>query len=142
MKTGKFINLGVHNNIKLGYGTIDCKNLKTIYLQLNSWIQPSSFDESDFNKIILFTRRCIREKIYNLKTPYFKQQSIIDLDIKTNGFKPNKRSFMDLEITLYVNNHFDVKSKDIKNMVKNFMVEVIEDTLTDENLFNFHLTKK
>ena len=31
MKSGKFIPLGDYNQIKVGYGTVDFKNLKTIY---------------------------------------------------------------------------------------------------------------
>ena len=30
MKKGKFINVNTHNNVKIGYGTVDYKNLKTI----------------------------------------------------------------------------------------------------------------
>ncbi len=33
MKTGKFIPLGTYDDVKIGYGTVDFKNLKTIYLK-------------------------------------------------------------------------------------------------------------
>jgi hypothetical protein len=136
MKKGKFISIGVYNNVKIGYGTVDYKNLKTIYVQLNSWTQPS-VDEHDFNKLISKTRRQIKEIIYNLNTEYFKRESIVDLDIKTSGIKTNKRSFMDLEITLYVEKHFDVRSKDIKSIISNLSENIIDTTLVDETLFNF-----
>lgn len=136
MKKGKFISIGVYNNVKIGYGTVDYKNLKTVYVQLNSWTQPS-VDEHDFNKLISKTRRQIKEKIYNLNTEYFKKESIVDLDIKTSGIKTNKRSFMDLEITLYVEKHFDVRSKDVKNIVTNLSENIIDTILVDETLFNF-----
>lgn len=136
MKKGKFISIGVHNNVKIGYGTVDYKNLKTIYVQLNSWTQPS-MDDHDFDKLISKTRRQIKEKVYNLNTEFFKRESIVDLDIKTSGIKTNKRSFMDLEITLYVEKHFDVRSKEIKNIISNLSETVIDTVLTDETLFNF-----
>jgi hypothetical protein len=136
MKKGKFISIGVYNNVKIGYGTVDYKNLKTIYVQLNSWTQPS-VDEHDFNKLISKTRRQIKEIIYNLNTEYFKRESIVDLDIKTSGIKTNKRSFMDLEITLYVEKHFDVRSKDIKSIISNLSENIVDTTLVDETLFNF-----
>jgi len=136
MKKGKFISIGVYNNVKIGYGTVDYKNLKTVYVQLNSWTQPS-VDEHDFNKLISKTRKQIKEKIYNLNTEYFKKESIVDLDIKTSGIKTNKRSFMDLEITLYVEKHFDVRSKDVKNIVTNLSENIIDTILVDETLFNF-----
>jgi hypothetical protein len=115
MKTGKFIPIGFHNNVKIGYGTVDFKNLKTVYLKLNSWLQPED-DTLDYNPTIYKSRRKIKEQVYNLKTPYFKQQSIVDLDIRTKGIKLEKRSFMNLEVTLYVENKFDIKSKEIKNL--------------------------
>jgi hypothetical protein len=49
---------------------------------------------------------------------------------------------MNLEITLYVDKQFDVKSKEIKNNVKDILSIVIEDGLSDKNLFNFYKSKK
>jgi len=141
MKTGKYIPLGTYNDVKIGYGTVDFKNLKTIYLKLNSWVQPEN-ETDDFDHTIHKTRRKVKELIYNLKNPYFKQQSIVDLDIRTKGIKLEKRSFMNLEITLYVDKQFDVKSKEIKNNVKDIMSAVVEDSLSDKKLFNFYKTKK
>ncbi len=141
MKTGKYIPLGTYNEVKIGYGTVDFKNLKTIYLKLNSWIQPEN-ETDDFDQTIHKTRRKVKEIIYNLKNPNFKQQSIVDLDIRTKGIKLEKRSFMNLEITLYVDRQFDVKSKEIKNNVKDILFTVVEDGLSDKKLFNFYKSKK
>jgi len=141
MKTGKFIPLGTHNNVKIGYGTVDFKNLKTIYLKLNSWVLPEN-QTDNFNNTIFKTRREIKRMIYEMRSDYFKPQSIVDLDIKTKGIKTEKKSFMNLEITLFVNKQFDVKSKEMKNNVKNIIDCVIDECLTDKNLFNFHKTKK
>ena len=141
MKTGKYIPLGTYNEVKIGYGTVDFKNLKTIYLRLNSWVQPEN-ETDDFNQTIHKSRRKVKEIIYNQKNPYFKQQSIVDLDIRTKGIKLEKRSFMNLEITLYVEKQFDVKSKEIKNYVKDLLCLVVEDGLSDKKLFNFYKTKK
>ena len=141
MKTGKYIPLGTYNDVKIGYGTVDFKNLKTIYLKLNSWVQPEN-ETDDFDHMIHKSRRKVKEIIYNLKNPYFKQQSIVDLDIRTKGIKLEKRSFMNLEITLYVDKQFDVKSKEIRNNVKDILSIVVEDGLSDKKLFNFYKTKK
>jgi len=136
MKKGKFIVIDSYGNVKMGYGTVDFKNLKTIYIQLNSWIQPT-LDKQDFNKLIYKSRKKIKDKIYLLNSEFFKPQSIVDLDIKTNGIKVNKRSFMDLEITLYVNKHFDVKSKEIKNIISNLSKDIIDTVLIDKTFYNF-----
>jgi hypothetical protein len=141
MKIGKYIPLGEYKNVKVGYGTVDFKNLKTIYLKLNSWVQPINGNE-DFDSSINKTRRIIKEIIYNIKNESFKPQCIVDLDIKTKGIKIEKRSFMNLEVTLYVDKLFDVKSKSTKNIVKEIIENVIDNGLTDKNLFNFNKNKK
>jgi len=141
MKTGKYIPLGIYNDVKIGYGTVDFKNLKTIYLKLNSWVQPEN-ETDDFVNTINKSRRKVKEIIYNLKNIYFKQQSIVDLDIRTKSIKLEKRSFMNLEITLYVDKQFDVKSKDVKNNIKDIIYHIIEEGLSDKKLFNFYKTKK
>jgi hypothetical protein len=140
MKTGKYISIGEYNNVKIGYGTVDFKNLKTIYLKFNSWLQPEN-DTEDFNLIISKTRRSIKENIYNLKNENFKPQSIVDLDIRTKGIKLEKKSFMNLEVTLYVEKTFDIKSKDIKEFIKKTSYSIINDCLIDKKLFNFNKTK-
>ena len=140
MKKGKFITIGVYNNVKLGYGTVDFKNLKTIYVQLNSWTQPLE-ENFDFNKIILKTRRKIKENINTLNSEFFKPESIVDLDIKTNGIKTNKKSFMDLEITLYVSKQFDVRSNEVKDVISNLSKNIIDTILTEKSLFNFFENK-
>lgn len=141
MKTGKYIPLGTYNNVKYGYGTVDYKNLKTVYLKLNSWLQPEN-ETDDFDYLISKTRRTIKEIIYNLKNNNFKQQSIVDLDIRTKGIKLEKRSFMNLEVTLYVDKHFDVKSKEIRNLMNTLTESIIEEGLSNKKLYNFYKTKK
>jgi hypothetical protein len=66
----------------------------------------------------------------------------VDLDVKTKGIKIEKRSFMNLEITLYVDSFFDVKTKSSKLMVKSIIETIIEDGLSNKNLFNFNKNKK
>jgi len=141
MKTGKYIPLGTYKNVKYGYGTVDFKNLKTIYLKLNSWLQPENETEN-FDHTILKSRRVIKELVYNLKNPLFKQQSIVDLDIRTKGIKLEKKSFMNLEVTLYVEKQFDVRSKEIKNIISDITERVINECLADKKLFNFNKSKK
>jgi hypothetical protein len=141
MKKGKFINVDIHNNVKIGYGTVDYKDLKTIYIKLNSWTQPTE-ENYNFQKTISKISKIIKHHIFNLKYDYFKQESIVDLDIKTSSIKTNKRSFMDLEITLYVDKKFELKSKEIKQIIINLSKYIIDEILTDEILFNFHNKKK
>jgi hypothetical protein len=141
MKNGKYIPLGVYDNVKMGYGTVDFKNLKTIYLKLNSWIQPSN-ETDDFDRKIISSKKRIKHIIMNLNDDNFKSQSIVDLDIRTNGIKLKKKSFMNLEITLYVNNFLEIKTKKTRELIKNLMKTIVDNGLNDKTLFNFYKTKK
>jgi hypothetical protein len=141
MKTGKFIPLGYYENVKIGYGTVDYKNLKTIYLKLNSWVQPQT-EDYDYEQVLSKTRRSIKNKIYSIQSDFFRTENIVDLDIRTNGIKLEKKSFMNLEITLFVKNQFDIKQKDVKNHIKNISENIIDGNLTDKILFNFYKNKK
>ena len=138
MKTGKYLPLGYYQNVKLGYGTVDYKNLKTVYVKLNSWLLPE--DDDNYNNIISKTRRNIKNFIYSLNNSYFQKECIVDWDVRTKGIKLEKRSFMSLELTLFVKSQFDVK--EIKNLVKETSVHIVDNNLTDKNLFNFYKNKK
>ena len=91
MKIGKFIPLEDHKDVKVGYGTVDFKNLKTIYVKMNAWVEPDNENEN-FDKTISKARKKIKDFIrdYNLGEN-FKKESIVDLDIRTKGIKLNKR---------------------------------------------------
>ncbi len=141
MKIGKYIPLGDYKEVKVGYGTVDFKNLKTIYLKFNAWVAPEN-EELDFDKTIMSARKSLKEHIRSYDfNGYFKKESIVDLDIRTKGIKMNKRSFMNLEITLFVDNFFDVKSQNIKTLLKSFIHTSIDKCLTDKTLFNFNKCK-
>jgi len=140
MKTGKYFPLGYHKNVKIGYGTVDFKNLKTIYVKFNSWIEPN--EEEDYDDIIRKTRRNIKQYFLFNKSEKFKKEIIVDLDIRTKGIKLDKKSFMNLEITLYTEKQFDIKSIENRIYIKNITKKIIDDFLSDKRLFNFYKHKK
>lgn len=141
MKLGRFIPIGVYKNVKVGYGTINHKDLKTIYLSLNSWLDPQ--DEcDDYEKIVKSSRNDIKKLIYNLGQNTFRPESIVDLDIRTKGIKKEKRSFMNLEVTLYVLEQINIKDKDLKLNMEILMKGIIDTCLNNEMLFNFNKRKK
>lgn len=140
MKTGKKITLDDYNNVKIEYGTVDHINLKTIYIELNSWVEPSD-EKVNYDDIISKTKKNIKQLIRLLRSEYFKPESIVDLDIRTKGIKLGKKSFMNLEITLYVEKHFDIKTKTVKTIIKELSENIIDNSLNDKKLFNFYKKK-
>ena len=141
MKTGKFIALGYYENVKIGYGTVDHKNLKTIYIKLNSWLSPENEDE-DFDNIISKSKRKVKLRIYDLHSDLFKKESIVDLDVRTKGIKAGKKSFLNLEITLFTKKTFDIRSEESKNVVQKLIEDIVDSDLDNKILFNFHKNKK
>ena len=141
MKTGKFIPLSYYENVKIGYGTVDHKDLKTIYIKLNSWLAPENEDE-EFDNIISKTKRKIKLRIYDLHSDLFKKESIVDLDVRTKGIKVGKKSFLNLEITLFTQKSFDIRSDEIKVIIENLIKDVVDYDLDNKILFNFHKNKK
>ncbi len=141
MKTGKFIALGYYENVKIGYGTVNHKDLKTIYIKLNSWLAPENEDE-EFDNIISKTKRKVKLRIYDLHSDLFKKGSIVDLDVRTKGIKVGKKSFLNLEITLFTEKCFDIRSDELKTMLENLIKNIIDSDLDNKILFNFHKNKK
>ena len=46
MKKGKSCILNGYKNLKCNYGTVDAKNLKSIYINIQSWVEPVKFFEN------------------------------------------------------------------------------------------------
>ena len=141
MKTGKFITLGYCNNVKVGYGTVDYKKIKSVYIKLSSWLDPKN-EEEEFDSIISKTKRKIKLRIYDHKSEFFKKESIVDLDVRTKGIKLGKKSFLNLEITLFTEKPFDIRSDEIKDLMKNLCDNIVNVDLDNKILFNFHKNKK
>jgi hypothetical protein len=71
----------------------------------------------------------------------FHNKFIVDLDLRTSGISIGKRSFMNLEITLYTKTEIDFKSVKLKNEIKKIVSSVDKDILKNSELFDFYLTK-
>ena len=118
MKKGKSVKLNLYNPIKSVYGTVDSKNLKSLYINIQSWVTPK-FEHDNWNRIVCNLSRDIKHSVYNsINTELFKEQSIVDLDLRTSGISHGKKSFLNLEVNLYTNQEMDFKSIEIKNSVK------------------------
>lgn len=141
MKVGKYVKLKSNNNVKVGYGTVDFNNFKTLYLRLNSWVMPNS-EKNNFREIINKNKRKIKIFFFNSENDFFKNETIVDLDISVNGIKTNKKSFMNLEITFFIkDSNIKFKDKKLKEFILNNSNKIIEMLSEDDILFNFNLTK-
>ena len=72
----------------------------------------------------------------------FKEKYIVDLDLRTSGIVYGKKSFMNLEITFFMNGEMDFKDPKIKFSLKRICREIYYKNFMKSNSFEFTLTKK
>ena len=141
MKKGKTSQLKLFSDAKCHYGTVDAKNLKTIYIVLQSWVEPIKEFEN-WDRATGIMERNIKHILLEVVDPFiFEKHNIVDLDLRSSGIQKGKRSFMNLEITLYLKNHMDFKSQILKDRIKNTISSVYYDCLKGIKYFKVHKSK-
>jgi polyribonucleotide nucleotidyltransferase len=141
MKKGKSVKLNLYSPIKSVYGTVDSKNLKSLYINIQSWVSPK-FDHENWNRVVCNLSREIKHSVYNsIDSQLFKETSIVDLDLRTSGISHGKKSFFNLEVNLYTNKEMDFKSSEIKESVKKIIKNIVRDNVVENKYFDFSLSK-
>ncbi len=141
MKKGKSCTLNGYRNLKCTYGTVDAKNLKSIYLNIQSWVKPKIDNENWDRPVSLFNQKIKSFIFENCNKQIFLDKSIVDLDLRTSGISLKKKSFMSLEITFFCKEPIDFKSPIIKLEMKKIVDLINSDLFRRNNMFSFHLTK-
>ena len=142
MKKGKSVRLNLYNSIKTSYGTVDSKNLKSIYINLQSWVSPKE-DTENWNRIVCNLSREIKHSVFeSINRNFFNERSIVDLDLRTSGISHGKKSFFNLEINLYTTTDIDFKSPIIKDSIKSVVKTLYKNNIKDNKYFTFSLSKK
>lgn len=142
MKKGKSVRLNLFNSIKTNYGTVDSKNLKSIYINIQSWVTPKEETEN-WNRIVCNLSREIKHSVYeSINRNLFDERSIVDLDLRTSGISHGKKSFFNLEINLYTTSELDFKSSSVKDSIKSVVKTLYKNNIKDNKYFTFSLVKK
>ena len=143
MKKGKTSQLHGFQSAKIIYGTVDSINLKSLYLNIQSWVEP--IDEyENWTRIVLNLSRAIKHSIYEvINKEIFTDNFIVDLDLRSSGLSVGKKSFMNLEINFYLNQEgMDFKGDEIKENLQQITQQIFNKNIKKNNIFNFYLTKK
>ena len=142
MKKGKTSKLNVFDDAKCYYGTVDSKEMKSIYIVLQTWIQPSD-DYDNWEKITGHIKRQIQHTLLEvLDFTFFEKKQIVDLDLRTSGIQKGKKSFLNLEITLFIHNKFaEFKSLTLRNKIKTLLTAIYIDDLKNCKFFTLNKTK-
>jgi hypothetical protein len=142
MKKGKSVKLNLYNPIKSSYGTVDSKNLKSVYINIQSWVTPK-FEHDNWNRVVCNLSREIKHSVYNsITTDIFQEKSIVDLDLRTSGISHGKKSFFNLEVNLYTNIELDFKSYEIKESIKKIIKNIFKNNIIENKYFDFSISKK
>jgi hypothetical protein len=142
MKKGKTTKLSGYRTFKSHYGTIDAQNLKSIYINIQTWVEPKD-EVENWNRVVLNMTRSVKHCVLeHLNKEVFDTKFIVDLDLRTSGLQLKKKSFMNLEINLFLIEPMDFKSPRLKKYVKNLIKEIYGDTMNKNKYFKFYLTKK
>jgi hypothetical protein len=141
MKKGKSCVLKGYKNLKCSYGTVDAKNLKSIYLNIQSWVEPKEYYE-DWSKQVSYFTKVVKNLLSEIIDKFiFESKYIVDMDLRTSGIALNKRSFMNLEITFFIKEKVDFKSIRLKNSIKDIIKIIQKEAFESSKLFDFYLTK-
>jgi hypothetical protein len=93
MKKGKSVKLNLYSPIKSIYGTVDSKNLKSIYINIQSWVCPKK-EHDNWNRVVCNLNREIKHSVFNsISQTVFIDRSIVDLELRTSGISTGKKSF-------------------------------------------------
>ena len=143
MKKGKTSLLQGFKTAKIVYGTVDSINLKSLYLNIQTWVEPI-YESDNWTRIVLNLSRGIKHSIYeSINKQIFDDKFIVDLDLRSSGLNLNKKSFMNLEINFYLSQDgLDFKSNEIKQNLQKITEKIFKDNFINNQNFNFYLTKK
>jgi hypothetical protein len=142
MKKGKTSFLQGFKTAKIVYGTVDSINLKSLYLNIQTWVEPI-YECDNWTRTVLNLSRSIKHSIYeSINKKIFDEKFIVDLDLRSSGLNLNKKSFMNLEINFYLSQEdLDFKGNEIKQSLQKITEQIFNDNFLDNDNFNFYLTK-
>ena len=144
IKQGREVKTNISDVFRTSYGTVDISTMKSVYLNLSSWVEPL-YESDSWDKTITKFKYNIDNLIHReLRETKLKKKAIVDLDLRSSGMKRGKRSFMRCEVTMFTKNKnkLDIKSKELVKPLNHITNMIINETLIPIEGFKFHKTKK
>jgi hypothetical protein len=142
MKKGKSVKMNLSTSFKSMYGTVDSKNLKSLYINIQSWVSPKT-ELDNWNRVVCNLSRELKHTVFDsIDTSVFVKNTIVDLDLRTSGICSGKKSFFNLEINLFLDKQLDFKSSELKDSIRKIVRNIQRTNISNNNYFDFSLTKK
>lgn len=135
MGQGKLINFFNNDKYRVKMGTMDKKNTKSFYVNLSSWLSPKN-ETIDSNY-----HDNIRETVDEVLSRYsFSKYHMFDLDLREQGMKKDKRSFMSLEMT-FLDYNGSFSDTNLKKDIRNLCDTLNQELIIHNKDFTFHAKK-
>jgi len=143
MKKGKTSTIKGFKTAKVLYGTVDSVNFKSLYLNIQTWVEPQQESEN-WNRVVLNMSRNVKHSILeSIDKKLFDDKFIVDLDLRSSGLNLGKKSFMNLEANFYIlEDELDFKSSYLKESLKKITNQIFINNFQKNEFFKFYLTKK
>jgi hypothetical protein len=94
-------------------------------------------------KIVSYFSKTIKNSVYEvLDKEIFKENYIVDLDLRSSGIVTGKKSFMNLEITFFTNQEFDFKDVILKESLRRVTRNIYIENFKKNKYFDFTISKK
>ena len=142
MKKGKTSKIQGFKTAKVLFGTVDSVNLKSLYLNIQTWVEPKK-DVENWSRVVLNLSRAVKHSVYEkTKNTIFDDKFIVDLDLRSSGLSMKKKSFMNLEINFYLNDDtLNFKDRKVKDTLKEITSQIFSDNFKTNPYFKFYLSK-
>lgn len=146
MKIGKELKMNTFKNYNIVFGSVNNRHPKAVYINISAWADPQSNSEENYTRIIRDLNKRVKQSLYNTfdtnnESDFIKERTIVDLDIRESGIRYGKRSFMNCEITLFLNSEIPVNSDKMKPMLDDVLDGVIHTSFDANKHFKFHKKK-
>lgn len=141
MKKGKTSKLEIFDNAKCSYGTVDAQDFKSLYITIQCWIEPT-IEDGNWDRITGNINRQIKHNLLETADPFiFEKHNIVDLDLRSSGIQMGKKSFMNLEVTLFIKEPIDFKSPILRDRIKTICKGIYVDELMNSKYFTMTKSK-
>jgi len=146
MKNGKELKISKYKNYNVVFGSINNKHSKAIYINISAWIEPQHNEPINYVRVIKDINKKIKQTLYNIfdnsiEIEVKKLNTIVDLDIRESGIKYGKRSFMNCEITIFLNSEIPVNNDNMIYKLECITSELINISFENNKMFKFFKKK-
>jgi hypothetical protein len=146
MKNGKELKTNSFRNYNVVFGSINNKHSKAVYINISAWAEPQHNEQIAYTRVIKDINKKVKQTLFNLfdtidEYDIKKNNTIVDLDIRESGIRYGKRSFINCEITIFLNSEIPVNSENMKDKLENITQSLINSSFDNNKIFKFYKKK-